>query len=207
VVAKKDVSDLASDGEWSYIALTLAEPNEPSQKYLLSLLTARKVRNDSLALIEFPGILLASYKSILENLQTRWKHPYLPFSSLIGHPSPEHPNREVRSVDPPSYSTQDPHFTYDLAPIRSANSTFDLRLSPFSSQDDDTVVKRLEQETTLDKGQFKALIAGLTQELALIQGNRFLSASYNFKGHRVRGKRIWGWSWSRFFCTTSANSI
>jgi hypothetical protein len=192
VVTKKDEDALGSNSDWAYISLNLAEPNQNAQKFLLRLLTAKNLERDSLALIEFPGILLASYKSILENLQTRWKHPYLPFSYLLDHDPPKIPHGGVRAIDPPSYASQDPHFTYDLGPIKSRASPSDLRLSPQASQSDEALISRLELETTLDRGQCKALIAGLTQELALIQGKIFFlgSCANLLQDRRVQEKHI-----------------
>jgi hypothetical protein len=115
-----------------------------------------------------------SYKTILENLQTRSQHPYLPFANLLcPAPSdlkPFHRFFNTVKIQPPVYALSD-GFEYDLTPLKKASaSPGQLLLSPDASPDDDELLAKLETETTLDAGQCKGLIVGLTRELALIQG-------------------------------------
>jgi len=202
-VIDKHKDDLGKDADWAFINLVAAESKEEAHCCLLNLLSSRELGQDSLTLIEFPGILLSAYKLILENLQIRWKHPVLPFSELLSHDdtstkSPGHSTNQseadIVSVDPPFYATRNPGFLYDLAPLKPRLSPSEIQLSPRASQQNDTLLRTLEQETTLDRGQCKGLIAALTQELALIQGFHSFSRRHetDFKGPPGTGKTYLG---------------
>jgi len=202
-VIDKSKDDLGKDAEWAFINLVVAELKEEAHRCLLNLLSATKLGQDSLTLIEFPGILLSAYNSILENLQIRWKHPVLPFSELLSHDntstkSSGHPSGQsvanIVSVDPPFYATRHARFLYDLAPLKPHPSPSEIQLSPRASPQNDTLLRKLEQETTLDRGQCKGLIAALTQELALIQGFNSSSSrpQTDFKGPPGTGKTYLG---------------
>ena len=129
---------------------------------------------DSMMFVEFSGVLLIAYQSILQTLQDRFSSPYLPFSSILCPTPAERQtydfSRKVVAVPPPLYATS-PGFSYDLSPIRkNPGSPEPLLLSPDASSNDTDLALRLEAESTLDGGQCTGLIAALTQELALIQG-------------------------------------
>jgi len=126
------------------------------------------------ALVEFPGLLFASFDPVLKTLQQLSKSASLPFQkwlapSPVYHYSPD-PKSEYTLVPPPLYMTR-PGTELDLScitrgyPLKySINRLFR--------------VEELEAHTTLDKGQCQAMIASLSQELSLIQGPPGTGKSY-----------------------------
>jgi hypothetical protein len=173
-VANKDEERLGQDPKWSWIDVVVADGKDSAQEYLLRLVAEKKPMRDSLLLVEFSGVLLPAYQTILENLQTRSTHPYLPFSHLLCPRADERRPYVARgrslAVQPPLYALAE-DIQYDLAPLKKdRTSTAPLLLPRDASPDDAGLVALLEQETTLDGGQCRSLIAGLTQELVLIQG-------------------------------------
>jgi hypothetical protein len=174
-VANKDEKLLGQSKDFSLVDVVVADGNDSAQVYLLELLANNRCISDSLLLVEFRGILLAAYKSILENLQIRSRHPYLPFSNLLCPQSFERqvysPRNRTMAVQPPLYALTE-NFQYDLSPLRKdGTSTAPLLLPVYAAPDDSVaLLAKLEEETTLDSGQCKSLIAALTQELVLIQG-------------------------------------
>lgn len=176
-VAEKDERDLGKDKNWSWVNVTLADTNELARESLRHLLenVIKKRSRDSMALVEFTGVLLPAYQSILETLQTRSTHPCLPFSNMLCSTFNQlQPNR-IRHpsviIAPPVYARSRRFDHYDLAPLkRDLNSSTPLHLSPRTSPNDRDYLRKLEKNTTLDSGQCKGLVAALTQELSLIQG-------------------------------------
>ena len=178
-VFDKNAKALGQDKTVGHIEVTAAAKDDSSQEYLLNCMFDAKRMADSLLLVEFPGVMLVAYRSILECLQQRFGHPYLPFSHLLCPASGERRRYDSKSktvlVEPPSYATS-AGFMYDLRCLkRDQNSEAILLLSPYSTVDDLDLVKSFEAQTNLDTGQCRGLIAGLTQELALVQGLSFLS--------------------------------
>jgi hypothetical protein len=167
-VVEKDVKLLAKDKDFCFIDVSAADGHEQT----LSLFMIE--RKDSLMLVEFPGVLLVAYKTVLENLQARSRSPYLPFGNLLC-PTPDErlpydPKITTVLVPPPLYSLS-AGFQWDLSVLRRHTNRRPLFLSPHASPSDRTrILAKLEAETTLDEGQCRGLVAGLTQELALIQG-------------------------------------
>ena len=131
---------------------------------------------DSLALVEFPGVLLVAYKTILEGLQNRSLHPYIPFSEFLCPLPVERQTYNPRNnrtilVPPPSYATTE-GFQFDLTPLKHSEASPEpLLLSLDGPLDDQELLLKLEKETTLDAGQCKGLVAALTREVGLIQGD------------------------------------
>ena len=125
-------------------------------------------------LVEFPGLLFASFAPILEFLQEivhvaggavpfqRWIAPegQMGQNHLVEDPA----NPGTIKVPPPAYMS--PGVIIDLSVIANASGSGQLTHSiekPCSIPD-------LQRLTSLDKGQCEALLLGLTRELALIQG-------------------------------------
>lgn len=173
-VANKDEKALGRHREWAYGDVIVEEKNTDALRYLLQVMSGAANDPDAFALMEFPNILLPAYRLILENLQTRWKFPYLPFSHLICHEPLSNENnylllREI-CPDPPIYTTKVNGFLFDLEPLKRQKSSSSLKLSARASTDNRDLLRKLVRETTLDEGQCRGLVAALTQELALIQG-------------------------------------
>lgn len=176
-ITKKDERDLGKDKNWSWVNVTLVDTNELARETLRHLLEniIKKRSRDSLALVEFTGVLLPAYQHILETLQTRSTHLHLPFSNMLCSTFNQlQPNRSRNPsviMAPPEYARSRRFDRYDLAPLkRDLNLSTPLHLSPQTSPNDRDYLRKLEKNTTLDSGQCKGLVTALTQELALIQG-------------------------------------
>lgn len=116
---------------------------------------------------------------MLRNLQDLSLRGTLPLSQWIA-PNPEgiFPGSATNSTDnlPPAYSRSS-EFRWDLKPILK-NSSDSLFLSSTTQPDNKQILDTLEAMTTLDYGQCKALITGLTKEMSLIQGPPGTGKSY-----------------------------
>ncbi|PHH72066.1 hypothetical protein CDD82_6186 [Ophiocordyceps australis] len=119
-------------------------------------------------LVEFPGILLASFKHTLEALKQMYEKPIIPFSNLLAPSGSDHP---AASVDPPMYARK-AGFTFDLKCL--TNDETQLVMSPQRPLD----AKQLATRSTLDSTQAAALINTLSRELSLIQGPPGTGKSY-----------------------------
>jgi hypothetical protein len=165
---------LSSENHQATIAAKLATCNQID----MDLMIQWSCYNTRGALIEFPGVLLATFVPILENLQNMQQLSWLPFRQWIlpervgtnGNVSP------VLAVPPPLYA-RDPHFTFSLkAILKNSNEDFALNLN--TPVDDLTTINELEARTSLDRGQCQALIAALSREFAFIQGPPGTGKSY-----------------------------
>jgi hypothetical protein len=170
---KTDYS-LSSHEHYSTIVAKLATRNQVDME-LMTQLSCRNVRG---ALIEFPGILPATFMPILENLQNMQHLSRLPFRQWIL------PDRittfgegsELLDIPPPLYA-RDPGFVFSLDSILK-EADCGLSMNPRASVDDIAIVDELEARTELDRGQCQALIAALTREFAFIQGPPGTGKSY-----------------------------
>ena len=131
-------------------------------------------------LIEFPGVLPATFIPILENLQQMQRLSRFPFRQWI-LPDRLGDTKESRMVNiPPPLYARDPGFTFSLEPILKAEELHNGSISvcPTSSANDLTIVDEMEARTSLDRGQCRALLAALTREFAFIQGPPGTGKSY-----------------------------
>ncbi|KAM0338468.1 hypothetical protein ACHAPU_011301 [Fusarium lateritium] len=119
-------------------------------------------------LVEFPGVLLDSFKYSLSALQKMHEKPNLPFTNLL---APKEGSSPDVDIELPQYATK-PGFTFDLSCITNDNSplTVDPRL-PISPQ-------ALSLKSSLDPTQSAALLNTLTRGLSLIQGPPGTGKSY-----------------------------
>lgn len=120
-------------------------------------------------LVEFPGVLLASFKHTLEALQSLSQKPDLPFSDLVAPDDSEY-GQEVR-ISAPLFARA-PGFVYDLACITKDKSTFAATLQQLPSTD------AVSAKTGLDPTQSESLLNTLSRELSLIQGPPGTGKSY-----------------------------
>jgi Zinc finger C-x8-C-x5-C-x3-H type (and similar) len=173
-VAKKDEGLLVDDRAGCAIDIMAADGAEATNAFLLRAMMQYEGPKMELVIVEFPGILLEGYKSNLHCMQWRSLHPFLPFSNILcplrKELLPYDVKKKVFQILPPLYTASEGFF-YDLESLknRSASDT-PLLLFPNASPDDEALIQRLEHETTLDAGQCKGLVLGLTHELAVIQG-------------------------------------
>ncbi|PWW74664.1 hypothetical protein C7212DRAFT_358855 [Tuber magnatum] len=171
----KTVWDLASNPERCMIRLRFAESvSQDDIANILNSVTGFGNADTTRALVEFPGLLFASFDPVLKTLQQLSKSATLPFQKWLA-PSPIYPyspgtETGFTLVPPPLYMTK-PGTELDLSSITGG---YPLRYSvnrPFRTEE-------LEARTTLDKGQCQAMIASLRQELSLIQGPPGTGKSY-----------------------------
>lgn len=134
-------------------------------------------------LLEFPGIIPATFVPILENLKAMQRLRRLPFKECI---LPE-PNQaaligtEGNTLDIPAplYARR-PGFSFSLKSILKNNGleNDDIHVQPTSSPLDSAMIDTIEARTSLDRGQAQALIAALSREYAFIQGPPGTGKSY-----------------------------
>lgn len=158
---------LAEDATFAYVHLNLAEFKDSD--FGQALRWYREVgHNRRRCLIEFPGVLLASFQHTLEALQQMSKAPDVPFVDLI---APAMQKTGTVEVPVPHYATKH-GFSFDLACLTKDGT--DLRFSPTQHLDPQT----LRMNSTLDETQSLALLDSLSRSLALIQGPPGTGKSY-----------------------------
>lgn len=167
--------DLSTDAERALIVLTLTDPsNAADQSRIISLL--KNPAPGRLVMVEFPGMLFASFEPILKVLQSLHVDATLPFSKWIV-PQPQKVSRassaqaRVVKVPPPLYLVR------KISPLDLSCITKNGEKLSFSI-DNPVTIAELEAKTTLDHGQCDAMITGLQNELALIQGPPGTGKSY-----------------------------
>jgi hypothetical protein len=165
---------LTSNDRQATITAKLASWNQQD----LDLMIRLSSENTRGALIEFPGIILATFVPILENLQNMQQQSRLPFRHLIApdRVTPRENFAPKFEVLPPIYA-RIPGFKFPLHQILK-NSEGDLALDPYASLENAAVIDELEAKTSLDRGQCQALVAALCREFAFIQGPPGTGKSY-----------------------------
>lgn len=121
-------------------------------------------------LIEFPGIIPATFMPVLENLQQLLVSRRSALLKWLLEPG----SGFSGSMRPPVYARLH-KFTFDLSPIIT-DPTVSLHFKPGANNT--LMEENLRRLTTLDEGQCKALLAGLSREFALIQGPPGTGKSY-----------------------------
>jgi hypothetical protein len=136
---------------------------DPTTKNVRSLLTLcrQQSQGSSSSLVEFPGILIPAFKPTLSALQQMKATGDLPLSQFLV-PTAIIDQEEVL-VPPPAY-TQKSGFRFNLKCIMKNNK--DLFLTPGKPFD----TKLLQEGSTLDEAQARALVDSLCRSLALMQG-------------------------------------
>ncbi|KAI1808647.1 P-loop containing nucleoside triphosphate hydrolase protein [Daldinia bambusicola] len=158
--------NLYSTKDFAYVNLNLAEPNEVDLKIMLS--AAQSLNPARRSLVEFPGILLPSFKPTLSALQQIFQTLDLPFAELLA-PSSDGPIE--LDVPPPIYASK-PGFHFDLSCL-----TYDGKELKFSTKDK-VDPEKICSRSNLDEGQAVALLNTLKRSLALIQGPPGTGKSY-----------------------------
>lgn len=121
------------------------------------------------SLVEFPGVLLASFKHTLEALQQLSQKPDLPFTDLV---APETVAAETEArVSAPLFARA-PGFVYDLACLTQDDRPLSASLERLPAMDE------VSSKTGLDLTQSDALLNTLSRELSLIQGPPGTGKSY-----------------------------
>ncbi|KAI0420848.1 hypothetical protein F5X98DRAFT_330813, partial [Xylaria grammica] len=158
---------LAEEDEFAYVHLNLAEFKDNGLQQALHWYQNLGPQHQR-CLVEFPGVLLASFQHTLEALQMMSTAPNVPFVDLI---APVTPTVGIAEVPPPQYATK-ADFYFDLQCL--AKDATKLRCSPTQRLDP----KILTRHSTLDETQSSALLDGLSRSFALIQGPPGTGKSY-----------------------------
>jgi hypothetical protein len=165
---------LAYDSLFSYVHLHLAEvgSTDIAQALRWSQDIGPKPR---LCLVEFPGILLASFQHTLIALQRMSKKPDVPFTEFLASTEQK---LDVVEVGPPHYLTK-PGFFFDLTCLTNDGTTLQHSLrTPLDPQE-------LSAHSTLDTTQSSALLNTLLRCLASIQGPPGTGKSKCYDPHPV----------------------
>lgn len=178
---KVGVQDGAVNGKYGCVYVQLAESHKRREDvdFLLGRFSAF-AEPATQVLLEFPGIIPATFIPVLQNLQYLSQQGTLPLSQWVA-PEPEDilVGPAIRQIDnlPPAYARSD-SFSWDLNPIILKTQSAKYFLPSTAQPDDAQVLNSLEKVTSLDRGQCKALITGLTKEMSLIQGPPGTGKSY-----------------------------
>lgn len=157
---------LANDPVYSYIHLHVAEVE--SDNVFQALRWYRDVGPfKRRCVVEFPGVLLPSFKYTLEALQGMSKRLDLPFSEFLA-PSKDEQGAEL---GPPLYATSR-GFKFDLSCLTERNTS--LKHSPYEPLNP----QELANNSSLDMTQSTALLDSLSRCLALVQGPPGTGKSY-----------------------------
>lgn len=119
-------------------------------------------------IVEFPGVLLASFQHTLTALKRISEQPKIPFHDLIA-PSGDVDQQTV--ISSPLY-TRKAGFEFDLRLLTNDNTS--LKVDPRHPPQPEVLTSR----SSLDLTQSRALLCALTQELCLIQGPPGTGKSY-----------------------------
>jgi hypothetical protein len=141
-----------------------------STSSLAALLQLALSKSNEIMVLEFPGILMATFSPILENLQTMQREHCLSFAQWIL------PAQSLDEIPPPAYARRR-NFSFPLSALVDDSSillTLDLSTRP----DDHDAVQAIYDHTSLDYGQCEGLVVGLCREFSLMQGPPETGKSY-----------------------------
>ncbi|ERF70407.1 hypothetical protein EPUS_05226 [Endocarpon pusillum Z07020] len=155
--ASNERPSLFTHADRATLMLSMVEDNSEDITWINSHLG--KAHTVQQSLVEFPGILLASFRPTLQALQKMSRTLDLPFSQFI---APDEQSAEDVDVPPPTYSRR-PGFTFNLETLTGGEPLSLIPGQPF----DDRV---LREKSTLDKAQQMSTINSLRSCLALVQG-------------------------------------
>jgi hypothetical protein len=162
---ERSYQDFTTDGSQARFSLCPAEDSDvPTLAHYFSGLQGRK----QLQLIEFPKVMLQSFKPTLEALQMMKSTLDVPFADLLVHTNG---SSDEPGIGPPEYA-QTHGFRYDLSCLLTNGQS--LTLSPREEFD----IKALTGGSTLDDKQAEALVNSLSRRLALCQGPPGTGKSY-----------------------------
>ncbi|KAI1170055.1 hypothetical protein F4777DRAFT_595622 [Nemania sp. FL0916] len=165
--SQKSKKALAQDDTFAYVYLNIAEPSSQNLQQALRWYQNVGPMHQK-CLVEFPGVLLASFQHTLKALQSMSRAPDVPFIDLIA------PSTQITGkveIPPPLYATK-AGFYFDLGCLSS--SLTELRLSPTQYLDPQDLTNR----STLDETQSSALVNSLSRGISLIQGPPGTGKSY-----------------------------
>ena len=148
---------LHKDPDRASLALTMVDFKAKDMRWLTLQLAG--ISDEESSLVEFPGILLPSFKPTLEALQKMSGELDLPFEEML---APERVQNQPSKMEPPAYTRQR-GFAYDLSPLTGGE--------PFTFVPSQSLeYEELEKSTILDQAQLTSALHALNSKLALIQG-------------------------------------
>ncbi|KAL2815766.1 hypothetical protein BDW59DRAFT_177528 [Aspergillus cavernicola] len=151
-------TDLWKSAESAFTTLT---PVDSVDNTLRSILEYFDRPSQSFSMVEFPGVLLASFEPTLRALQRMKKASHLPFENLLVPSTMDEKGSPV--VPPPLYALSG-GFEFNLRCLMNDDS--DLFFKP----DEPFDIQNLYMNSILDKAQAKALVNSLQHSIGLIQG-------------------------------------
>lgn len=154
---RAEMPSLHKDPERAALVLTMVDFSAEDVRWLTS--EVGKSSRSQNTLVEFPGILLPSFKPTLEALQAMSRSLDLPFQDII---APDKGSIGNITLEPPAYSRR-PGFTYDISPLTGGEALTFNPGQPFDHE-------KLESTTLLDQAQQTSALHALSSNLALIQG-------------------------------------
>ena len=159
---QEEVRTLSNNRKRAVITLKLVETKDEDISHILG--RYRNPEPVNLALVEFPGVLLPSFRPTLRALQSISSRGEVPFSDVIvpAHPQPANQEGNTTPVQPPLYSLRQ-GFQFDLSDIADGKP---MHLSPHDRFDFTSLLR----SSKLDESQCRALLSALTNSFALIQG-------------------------------------
>lgn len=122
----------------------------------------------SFSLLEFPGVLLPTFRHTLTALQQMSESLDLPFSEVL---APTDGISDSAGIDKPAYTKKN-DFRYNMSALSTDNQTFELDVNA----PDDAVT--ISAKTRLDVAQAEAVISTLSRSMSLIQGPPGTGKSY-----------------------------
>lgn len=164
--------NLSEDDHFLFVRLQLVEPKAAEIGRALRWYqdiggSARRY------LVEFPGILLASFNDTLAALQKMYRNPDVPFGQLI---APSGDGAVQATVERPQYANK-AGFAFDLGCLTTGKQPFLARPGKLPTPQD------VAARTSLDPTQSSALLNTLSRGLSLIQGPPGTGKSYT--GERI----------------------
>ncbi|KAI4289803.1 MAG: hypothetical protein L6R35_000931 [Caloplaca aegaea] len=163
---KLEMPSLHKDDSRAAVMLTLVS-NNPEHIVWISRLFIQGRSMVKISLVEFPGVLLPTFKPTLQALQDMSQRLDLPFANYL---APDDGEVDIQEISPPLY-TQREDFALDLSPLTHGEP---LTLSTRQPFDRETFNDR----TSLDEAQQIAVLHALNSSLALIQGPPGTGKSY-----------------------------
>ncbi|KAK6218751.1 hypothetical protein LQW54_002675 [Pestalotiopsis sp. IQ-011] len=151
---------LFSSNTHAYLVLN---PVDPVPADLAFMLDARGNATEGVRLVEFPTVLLASFKPMLSALQEMHAAGHAPMSEyLVRNSTQADGDHAVEHISPPTYAMN--NFEFDLHPLTNNQSSlsYSVRQRP--------ITEALCANSTLDEGQANAVLNTLRRRLSLIQG-------------------------------------
>jgi AAA domain len=160
-----DLPSLFREADQATVLLSMVEHRSDDVAWITHHLGTRRKSGQSL--VEFPGVLLASFQSTLQALQNMSRTLDLPFAEIIA-PDTQSPNTMV--MQPPAYA-QRRGFGFNLSCLTGGEP---LVLTPGKRFD----FEKLRKNSTLDDAQQVAVVQALGTGLAFIQGPPGTGKSY-----------------------------